>query len=356
LDVVNHRVGLVLDIAQYKRRHDLPLRDAHREEELLEAIIVRNDGPLPDNTVRHLFREVLDAGLELTGAKTGPGLRVGITGGPAVQVNVRGHCIGGATPQYVAGPCAVESEEQVDQVAGRLAELGVGFLRGGAFKPRTSPYAFQGLGLDGLKLLTQAARRHGLASVTEATGTDNIDQVAEHADMIQVGARNMYNYELLKAVGRTGLPVLLKRSFSASVDEWLHAAEYVALSGSERIVLCERGIRTFVTDTRATLDLAAIPLVRQRSRLPVIVDVSHAAGRRDLIGPLASAAFAIGSDGVMIEIHPDPDTARCDARQQISLDGFGALQRSIAADLHALASRLAPTHTLEREHASQRRL
>jgi 3-deoxy-7-phosphoheptulonate synthase/chorismate mutase len=266
--------------------------------------------------------------------------------GPPIRVTVRGHSIGGATPLFIAGPCSVESARQVDEVARGLRARGVRFFRGGAFKPRTSPYAFQGLGLDGLRLLRDACRRHDLVSVSEATSPENVELVAEYVDVLQIGARNMYNYELLRAAGRSGRPVLLKRGLSATIDEWLSAAEYIALTGNHQIVLCERGVRTFARETRGTLDLSAVPLVKLESRLPVIVDVSHAAGRRDLLAPLAAAALAVGADGVMLEVHPDPDRALSDAEQQISLDGFDDLTNDVRASLARAAQAMTATTTM----------
>lgn len=258
---------------------------------------------------------------------------IDVSRGPRVTIEARGHTLCAAQPTYIAGPCSIESEEQLEESAARLAARGVGFFRAGAFKPRTSPYAFQGLGVEGLRLLAATCRRHGLASVTEATSPTNVDLVARYADIIQVGARNMYNYDLLRAVGRAGRPVLLKRGPSATLEEWLWAAEYIALAGCESIVLCERGIRTFARETRGTLDLSIVPLALAATRLPVIVDVSHAAGRRDLLAPLAAAAFACGAHAVMIEVHPHPDAALSDAEQQIDFDDFTALQDSVARSL-----------------------
>jgi 3-deoxy-7-phosphoheptulonate synthase len=200
----------------------------------------------------------------------------------------------------------------------------VRFLRGGAFKPRSSPYAFQGLGEEGLRILQAVCRRHGMLGVTEVMDTRAVGIVAEHADVLQVGARNMSNFDLLREVGRTRRPVLLKRGMAATVDELLWAAEYVVLQGNEQVVLCERGIRTFETATRNTLDIAAIPLLRQRSYLPVIADVSHAAGRKDILAALARAALAAGAQGLMVEMHPEPRTARSDAQQQLSPAEFTA--------------------------------
>jgi len=232
---------------------------------------------------------------------------------------------GGADIVLIAGPCSVEDEEQLLKTATLVAEAGATMLRGGAYKPSTSPYGFQGLGIPGLTMLREAGRRVGLGIVTEVMDPAKVERVAEFADMLQIGARSMQNFDLLKAVGRCGKPVLLKRGMCSTLDEWLLAAEYVADAGNERIVLCERGIRSFDASTRNVLDLAAVPAIRQLSCLPIVVDPSHGTGRRDLVGPMAKASLAAGADGLLIEVHPDPDRAIKDGGQSLSLEEFGAL-------------------------------
>lgn len=222
----------------------------------------------------------------------------------------------------IAGPCSVESEGQMRVVAQRLREREVLVLRGGAFKPRTSPYAFQGLGADGLRILRDVARQYEMLSISEVLDPRDVELVAAHVDVLQIGSRNMHNFPLLREVGQAGHPVLIKRGFAATVEELLLAAEYVVAAGNRRVALCERGIRTFEPQTRNTLDVSAIALIGLQSWLPVIADVSHAAGRRDLLAPLARAAFAAGAAGVMIEVHPDPAQALSDAEQQLDLAQF----------------------------------
>ena len=222
----------------------------------------------------------------------------------------------------IAGPCAVESEAQLLEVAVGLKKAGAGGLRGGAFKPRTSPYSFQGLEEDGLKLLAQARKQTGLPVVTELMNLTELDLVAEYADIIQIGTRNMQNFGLLRAVGRQLKPVILKRGMSATVDEWLMAAEYILAEGNPNVILCERGIRTFETATRNTLDLSAIPLIKSLSHLPVVVDPSHATGKRKLVLPMAKAAVVAGADGLLIEVHPDPANAWSDGEQSLDLPEF----------------------------------
>jgi 3-deoxy-7-phosphoheptulonate synthase len=234
-------------------------------------------------------------------------------------VSVAGIEIGGDTPVLIAGPCAVESPEVLDAVASAVASAGGRILRGGAFKPRTSPYSFQGLGREGLVLLREAADRHGLAVVTEALSVPDVPVVSELADMLQVGSRSMQHFPLLRAVGRQGKPVLLKRGASASVEEWLLAAEYLLDAGAEGVVLCERGIRAFGSETRYTLDLGAVAWVLEHTSLPVVVDPSHAAGHRELVPRLARAALALGAHGLMVEAHEDPGAALSDGPQALDL-------------------------------------
>jgi 3-deoxy-7-phosphoheptulonate synthase len=240
-------------------------------------------------------------------------------------VDVAGFKVGGALPALMCGPCSIESESQIFDTAARLAELKVPFLRGGAFKPRTSPYAFQGHGAEALTWMRRAAKAHGLRVVTEALSEMDAVAVAEHADLVQIGSRNMQNYALLKEVGKTGRPVLLKRAMSATVEEWLLAGEYLLVHGAAGVIFCERGIRGYDCSTRNLLDLGAVALLAHVYRLPVIVDPSHASGRRDLVAPLVRAALAAGAAGVMVEVHDDPGSALSDGPQ--------ALRTSELADL-----------------------
>jgi 3-deoxy-7-phosphoheptulonate synthase len=233
--------------------------------------------------------------------------------------------VGGVEVVLIAGPCAVESREQIRAVAGRVAAAGARVLRGGAYKPRTSPYSFRGLGEEGLSLMREAADEHGLSIVTEVMDAEQIAVVARFADALQVGARNMQNFTLLTALGEVGRPVLLKRGLSATVQDWLMSAEYVLSAGNPDVILCERGIRTFETATRNTLDLSAVPVVKHLSHLPVIVDPSHGVGDRRFVAPMARAAVAAGADGVMVEVHPDPDQALSDGPQSLTFDQFDQL-------------------------------
>ena len=239
--------------------------------------------------------------------------------------------IGGPAAIIIAGPCAVESREQLLTTARAVKAAGASMLRGGAYKPRTSPYDFQGLGIHGLELLAEARRETGLPIVTEVMSESDVELVAAYADMLQIGARNMQNFALLRRVAETGKPILLKRGSSATVKEWLLAAEYLLADGNPNVVLCERGIKTFETAMRNTLDLAAIALVKELSHLPVIADPSHATGKRSLVPVLAQAALYAGADGVMVEVHPHPETALSDGPQSLTCEGFAAMMRSFAA-------------------------
>ena len=245
-------------------------------------------------------------------------------------VEVDGVAVGGRALAVMAGPCSVEGEGQIEASAAAVAAAGAQILRGGAFKPRSSPYSFQGMGEEGLRILRAAADRHGLKVVTEVMAESQVEVVARYAHVFQIGARNMQNFPLLKEVGRAGMPVLLKRGMSATIEEWLMSAEYVLAEGNPDVVLCERGIRTFETATRNTLDLSAVPVVKQLSHLPIIVDPSHGVGIRDKVAPMALAAVAAGADGLMIETHPNPPEALSDGPQSLYLDGFAALMVQVA--------------------------
>jgi len=245
-------------------------------------------------------------------------------------VNIGGVAIGGRRLALVAGPCAVESREQILTVARRVKEAGAHLLRGGAFKPRTSPYSFQGLGEEGLRLLAEAREETGLPVVTEAVDVEGVDLVEKYADAIQIGARNMQNFSLLRRAGRAKKPVILKRGMSATLEEFLMSAEYILAEGNYQVVLCERGVRTFSDFSRNTLDLAVVPAVKKISHLPILVDPSHGTGRREKVSPLSRAAAAVGADGLMIEVHHDPDRALSDGPQSITPEMFASLVREIA--------------------------
>ncbi|RXZ02451.1 bifunctional 3-deoxy-7-phosphoheptulonate synthase/chorismate mutase [Fictibacillus sp. S7] len=313
IDLVNQR-----EILLQKNKDLRP----ERADKVLERMNLHSKGALSKETLIGLFKLLDQIGPAGKPAKL-PELLVSRKNKPEnTVVTVAGKEIGGGQPQLVAGPCAVESAEQVDAAAGAVKARGLHFLRGGAFKPRTSPYDFQGLGEEGLRLLKQAGNRHGLAVISEIVDPRDLEMAAGYLDVIQIGARNMQNFELLKEAGRTRKPILLKRGLAATIDEFIHAAEYIMVHGNDQIILCERGIRTYEKATRNTLDITAVPLLKQETHLPVMVDVTHSTGRKDLLVPAAKAALAIGADGVMAEVHPNPKQALSDASQQMNFTEF----------------------------------
>ncbi len=251
-------------------------------------------------------------------------------------IKVKDIIIGGKEVIVMAGPCVVENEQQIFETAHQVKALGAKILRGGAFKPRTSPYSFQGLGEEGLKLLAQAGKETGLAVVTEVMSVNQIDLIAKYTDIFQVGARNMQNFVLLTELGKIKKPILLKRGLSATIEELLLSAEYILSEGNYEVILCERGIRTFENYTRNTLDLSAIPAIKRLSHLPVIVDPSHATGRWRLVSPMAKAAIAAGADGLLIEVHPDPKSSLSDGAQSLKLDTFAQLMRELRPIIQAV--------------------
>lgn len=294
--------------------------------------VLGNHGYVDDTGIRELagVREVIHVSkpYKLVSRDFHPGPTVVDAGGVPVGE--------GQPPVIIAGPCSVESEGQIVASAHLVKAAGAHILRGGAFKPRTGPHSFQGLGVEGLKLLRLAGDAAGLPVITEAMRIEQLDVVCRHADILQVGARNMQNFDLLKEVGKLDRPVLLKRGMSATIEEFLAAAEYILAEGNERVILCERGIRTFERATRNTLDLSVIPLVREMSHLPILVDPSHATGKRSLVPIMAKAALMAGAHGVMVEVHPDPDHALCDGAQSLNGPGFEGLMDEIRGLLRYL--------------------
>ena len=313
--------------------------DVHRANGA-EQVVLSAVGGAPDFDARHV--RVLD-GVKDVVRVTSPYKFASRTWHPAdTIVDVDGVPVGGPEVVVIAGPCAIEGEDQIEAAAEAVAAAGARMLRGGAFKPRTSPYAFQGLGEDGLRMMRAAADRHGLKVVTEVMRPNQLAVVARYAHVLQIGARNMQNFPLLQEAGRTGLPVLLKRGMAATIEEWLMSAEYVLAEGNPRVILCERGIRTFETATRNTLDLAAVPVVKQRSHLPILVDPSHGVGYRDKVTPLARAAVAVGADGLLVEAHPDPARALSDGPQSLALEGFADLMVQVRRVAGAIGRTVQP--------------
>ncbi|SEH77018.1 3-deoxy-D-arabinoheptulosonate-7-phosphate synthase [Halobacillus karajensis] len=235
-------------------------------------------------------------------------------------VNVKGNQIGNGAPHFVIGPCAVESYEQMKSIGEKISDTGLTLLRGGAYKPRTSPYDFQGMGVEGLKVLKSIGMEYNLGVISEILSINHLDEALDCIDVIQIGARNMHNFELLKAIGQLSKPVLLKRGLSATIKEFKYAAEYILSEGNENVILCERGIRTYEPATRNTLDISAVPILKKDTHLPVMVDITHSTGRKDIITSVAKAAIAVGADGIMAEVHPDPLNALSDSKQQMDFN------------------------------------
>jgi len=323
LELLNERGKIVQAIGEEKKKHGTNRFDPVRERESLDLLLKNYDGPYTEATIKHLFKQIFKASLELQEIDYEKTLLVSRKAHPEnTVVNINGETIGDGVQRFVMGPCAVESYEQVREVALALKEHGLTLMRGGAYKPRTSPYDFQGLGLEGLKILRQVADELELSVITEIVTPQDVELALDYVDVIQIGARNMQNFELLKTVGSVKKPVLLKRGLSATISEFINAAEYIMAGGNDQIILCERGIRTYERATRNTLDISAVPILKKETHLPVAVDVTHSTGRRDLLLPTAKAALAIGADLVMAEVHPDPAVALSDSLQQMDIPQF----------------------------------
>ncbi|MBN20194.1 MAG: 3-deoxy-7-phosphoheptulonate synthase [Bdellovibrionaceae bacterium] len=338
LDLLEKRARLAIEAGVLKK--DKPIYDPKREKEILDSIENRLPGVFPKSTLRSVFREIIsgcrqiqeNSRLENKTKKTHmiissndsqSWIKVSRSSQPEdSEFNVKGVILGGDDFVVIAGPCSIESKEQSDQVAQAVRSCGAKIFRGGAFKPRTSPYSFQGLGWDGIDILSQTAKSFGMPSVSEVTSIDQVERMASQINILQVGARNMQNFDLLKALGKTDNAILLKRGLSATIEEFLAAAEYIVSEGNPHVILCERGIRTFEPSTRNTLDLSAVPILKERSHLPVFVDPSHGVGIRRWIRPLCRAAKAVGAHGIMLEVHPDPENAKSDADQALSFEDF----------------------------------
>ena len=324
LSRLSERATIAEAIGRVQTELGLSHYDPVREQAMLETLVAANRGPFTDAAVKSLFKQVFQASMQLEQEQDKSRyLTSRRTHRSDTVVSVDGVPIGGDhSPVLIAGPCAIESREQLGAVAAFLASRGVRLLRGGAFKPRTDPYSFHGLGLEGLRLGRDACDAHGLAFVTEVMDAADVPACAEHADVLQVGARNMHNFTLLRKVAQSGRPVILKRGLAATIEEWVMAAEYLLSGGNTEVILCERGIRTFERFTRNTLDVSAVALVKLETHLPVLVDVTHSGGRRDLLVPLTKAALAVGADGIMIEVHPNPAVALSDNKQQVDFETF----------------------------------
>ncbi len=329
LHLLNKRTTLVQNIKMLKNETDTDYYDPMREAEMLSDILKKNRGPLPDELVKEVFLSIFQTALHYMGISRERKLLVGASSEAELLRLNSMFDIDAGIPIIIAGPCAVENFEYLNQVAKALSDTGVKFIRAGAYKPRTSPYDFQGLKEEGLKILYDVSNRYKLYSVTEVVDTRDVYLVQKYVDVLQIGARNMQNFELLKEVGRTNKPIILKRGMSASINELIYAAEYIALQGNENIILCERGIRTFETKTRNTLDISSIPILKMETHLPVIVDLSHSLGRKDIVNQIAKAVLAVGADGIMTEVHPKPELALSDSKQQLNIDEFRSMLSAI---------------------------
>lgn len=330
LKLLSERAALVQEIGQLKEKQGVPKFDPVREKDMLEELVAANTGPFHNDTVKQLFKQIFQASLHLQEDQHKKQLLVSRKNQKEdTIVSIGDVQVGAGSPIMIAGPCSVESLEQVREVAAALKQTGMTVMRGGAFKPRTSPYDFQGLGIEGLKILKQVSEEFGLKTISEIVHPAHIELAADYIDVIQIGARNMQNFELLKAAGDSNLPILLKRGLAATIDEFIHAAEYIVSRGNKQVMLIERGIRTYEKATRNTLDISAVPILKQETHLPVLVDVTHSTGRKDILAPCAKAALAAGADGVMVEVHPNPAVALSDAAQQLNIEEFGRFLSSV---------------------------
>lgn len=330
LDLLLKRGHIVEEIGAVKQKAGLPPYDPEREEKMLMNIKQKDTAPYQPIHVQRIFKTIFDASKEIQDINRKKILLVSRQNQASdTHVKVNGTVIGNGARTMIFGPCAVESYEQMDKVGALLSQKGETFIRGGAFKPRTSPYDFQGLGEEGLKILKDVGKKYNLNTVSEIVDTRHVELAHEYLDVFQVGARNAQNFELLKEIGKTEKPVLFKRGMSMTISEYIHAAEYIAANGNNNIILCERGIRTFEKETRNTLDISAVPILKQQTHLPVIVDITHSTGRKDIMAHITKAAIAVGSDGLMCEIHPTPSVALSDASQQLDFDEFEVLYQLI---------------------------
>ncbi|WP_420908252.1 bifunctional 3-deoxy-7-phosphoheptulonate synthase/chorismate mutase [Macrococcus armenti] len=331
LKLLSERGEIAKQIGHEKRKQGSTIYDPEREKEMINKLQDLNEGPFNDNVIKQLFKEIFKASTELQKSESEKHLLVSrkLKQEDTIVQFDNGGIIGAGTTSFVFGPCSVESKEQVEAVAKNLHEKGEKFIRGGAFKPRTSPYDFQGLGEEGLKILHEAGKRYNLNVVSEIVNPAHFELADQYVDVFQIGARNMQNFELLKEAGRTNKPVLLKRGLSATIEEFIFAAEYIYAQGNSKIILCERGIRTYEKATRNTLDISAVPILKQGTHLPVMVDVTHSTGRKDIMLPVARAALAVGADGVMAEVHPNPSVALSDAGQQMDFEEFESFYKAL---------------------------
>jgi 3-deoxy-7-phosphoheptulonate synthase / chorismate mutase len=343
LDLFNQRAQIALEIGKIQQDLGTTFYDPEREAEMLTAIQQANNGPFSNETINKLFNEIFHATLNLEEQDALKKILVQRKS-PDQQTVIEfnnGLKIGDGSFELIAGPCAIESYEQMDSAAAALSARGVRMIRGMGYKPRTSPYDFQGLGEDGLKIAREVADKYNMVVISEVLDMSLIPMMDQYIDAFWVGARNMQNSFLLRALGKQSKPVLLKRGFAATLKEFIYAAEYIMSGGNQQVILMERGIRTFSKETRNTLDISAVPLLKQDTHLPVIVDISHSAGRRDIANSLGRVARVSGADGLMVEVHPNPDVAMSDAKQQLNFEQFNSLMddvESVSVDSKVIAN------------------
>lgn len=324
LELLSERAAVAKEIGGLQTSAGTSQYDPMREKQMLDALVEANKGPFDDATLKSLFKSIFQASMEVGKKADKPRfLTSRETRSEDTVVEIGDVKVGGNhAPVLIAGPCAIESKEQVEMTAEFVAGQGVKLFRGGAYKPRTNPYSFQGMGEKALKIAREACDKHGLYFVAEIMDSSDVDLFVEYVDVMQIGARNAQNFTLLRAVGKTTKPVLLKRGLSSTIEEWVMSAEYLLSEGNPNVILCERGIRTYEPYTRNTLDVSAVALAKQETHLPVVVDVTHSGGRRDLLVPLTKAGLAAGADGIMTEVHPNPAVALSDQKQQMDFEMF----------------------------------
>ena len=333
LRLLSERGRLASEIGRMQTNAGLSQYDPKRELDMLKALTNANNGPFDDATIKSLFKNIFQASMDTSVNASKPKFLTSRADRADTVVMIGDVPVGGTnSPVLIAGPCAIESKEQVDVITEEVAKHGVRLWRGGAFKPRSNPYSFQGLGEQAMKWAREACDRHSLKFVAEIMDARDLEKCLEYVDVLQIGARNSQNFTLLKAIGATKRPVLLKRGLSSTIEEWIMSAEYVMSEGNPNVILCERGIRTYEKYTRNTLDVSAVALAKLETHLPVIVDATHSGGRRDLLVPLTKAGLAAGADGVMVEVHPNPAVALSDQKQQMDFDQFGVYLEKVGFD------------------------
>lgn len=340
LKLLSKRGDLAKEIGNIQTGLGISQYDPKRELEMLDKLTAANEGPFDNGVIKSIFKSIFQASMETSQKADKPKFLTSRATKEDTVVMIGDVAVGtGHSPVLMAGPCAIESKEQFEVTAERLASRGVTLMRGGAYKPRSNPYSFQGFGVEALEWARESCDKHNLKFIAEIMDAQDLDDCVKHVDVLQIGARNSQNFTLLKAVGKTKLPVLLKRGLSGTIEEWIMSAEYIMSEGNPNVILCERGIRTYEQYTRNTLDVSAVALAKLETHLPVIVDVTHSGGRRDLLVPLTKAGLAVGADGIMAEVHPNPDVALSDQKQQMDFDQFDDYLKATGYDKKLTADR-----------------